>query len=78
MSVTDAQVRKLMEEYTKHRRVGMASMKAGMDRKTGRKFISSGKLPSDEVTERAYRTREDPFAEDWPLLKEMLEMAVLL
>ena len=64
-----------MEEYTKHRRVGMASMKAGMDRKTGRKFISSGKLPSDEVVERAYRTREDPFAEDWPLLKEMLGAA---
>ncbi len=64
-----------MEEYTKHRRVGMASMKAGMDRKTGRKFISSGKLPSDEISERAYRTREDPFAADWPLLKDMLEVA---
>ncbi len=52
MSVTDAQVRKLMEEYTKHRRVGLASIKAGMNRKTGRKFISSGKLPSDMVMER--------------------------
>ena len=75
MSVTDAQVRKLMEEFTKCHRVGMASMKAGMDRKTGRKFIRSGKLPSDGLSERAYRTRQDPFAEDWPQLEGMLMAA---
>ena len=59
MSVTDAQVRKLMEEHNKHKQVGLASMKAGMDRKTGGKYIRSGKLPSEMVTERAYRTRQD-------------------
>ncbi len=75
MSVTDAQVRKLMEEFTKYRRVGMASMKAGMDRKTGRKFIQSGVLPSDEFIERVYRTRQDPLAEDWPQIQEMLAAA---
>lgn len=72
MSVTDAQVRKLMEEHNKHQSVALASMKAGMDRKTGRKYISSGKLPSEMVTERVYRTRQDPFDKDWPQLKTML------
>ena len=72
MSVTDAQVRKLMEEHNKHQSVSLASMKAGMDRKTGRKYISSGKLPSEMVTERGYRTRQDPFDKDWPQLKTML------
>ncbi len=75
MSVTDAQVRKLMEEHNKHGQVGLASIKAGVDRKTGRKYLESGRLPSELVTERAYRTRSDPFAEDWPQLEGMLDDA---
>lgn len=72
MIVTDAQVRKLMDEFNKTHKVGLASMKAGMDRKTGSKYISSGKLPSQMATERTYRTRQDPFEQDWPTLKNML------
>jgi len=64
-----------MEEHSKHARVGLASIKAGMDRKTGRKYIESGKLPSELIPERTYRTRSDPFAEDWPQLKGMLDDA---
>ncbi len=75
MSVTDAQVRKLMEEFNKTSNVGLASMKSGMDRKTGRKYLKSGKLPSDMVSERSYKTRPDPFQDDWPMLKTMLEDA---
>ena len=40
---TDNQVRKLMEEVSKHGKIGFAAMKAGMDRKTGRKYIQEGK-----------------------------------
>ena len=64
-----------MEEHKKHQGVSLASIKAGMDRKTGRKYISSGKLPSEMVTERAYRTRQDPFDKDWPQIKIMLTYA---
>ena len=32
MTVTDVQVRKLMEEHTKHGRVSVAAMRAGMRR----------------------------------------------
>ena len=62
VSTTDAQVRKLMEEMTKHGRVGLAAMRAGMDRKTARKYVQGGKLPSEMVEPRDWRTREDPFA----------------
>lgn len=61
-----------MEEMSKHGRVGRASMRAGMDRKTGRKYVASGKLPSEEVKERGWRTREDPFAEHWPEVEALL------
>ncbi len=36
MRTTDAQVRKLMGEMTKDGRIGLAAMRAGMDRKTAR------------------------------------------
>ena len=79
MRVTDAQVRKLMEEKNKHGKTGRAAMIAGMDRKTARKYLNSGELPSKiQKRERYYRTRLDPFAEDWPLVKGMLKDAPAL
>lgn len=73
MKTTDGQVRKLMEEFGKHGRVGLAAMRAGVDRKTGRKYVGAGKLPSELEQPRAWRTREDPFTEDWPALAKRLE-----
>ena len=49
VSTTNAQVRKLMEEMTKHGQVGLAAMRAGVDRKTARKYVGGGKLPSELV-----------------------------
>jgi len=61
-----------MEEMSKQGQVGVAAMKAGMDRKTARKYIAAGKLPSEMVSSRHWRTRQDPFSEDWPALAERL------
>ncbi|NJN05513.1 MAG: IS21 family transposase [Rhodobacteraceae bacterium] len=61
-----------MEEMTKHAGIGMAAMKAGMDRKTASKYLTAGKLPSEMVAPRDWRTRPDPFEEHWPELAEML------
>jgi hypothetical protein len=72
VSTTDAQVRKLMDEMTKHGRVGLAAMRAGVDRKTARKYVFGGKLPSELVERRDWRTREDPFVEHWPEVEAML------
>jgi hypothetical protein len=72
---TDAQVRKLMEEYSKHGKVGMAAMRSGMDRKTARKYLREGKLPSQTRRSRDWRTRPDPFEEDWPEMAACLAEA---
>lgn len=55
-----------MEEMTKHGQIGRAAAKADMDRKTARKYVRDGKLPSEQVQPRTWRTRENPFSpEDW-------------
>ena len=74
MAVTDSQVRKLMEELTKHG-VGLAAIKAGMDPKTAAKYRDLGKFPSELKEHREWRTREDPFEADWPALAERLKDA---
>ena len=61
-----------MEEMTKHGRVGLAAMRAGVDRKTARKYVQGGKLPSELVEPRDWRTHEDAFLEHWPELEAML------
>ena len=75
MQTTEAQVRRLMEEIQKHGGIGLAAMRAGMDRKTARKYVRAGQLPSELRKPHTWRTREDPFAEDWPALGAMLEEA---
>lgn len=62
-----------MEEMAKHGRVGTAAMRSAMDRKTARKYVRAGKLPSEMRQAHTWRTRDDPFAEDWPKLAAMLE-----
>jgi len=61
-----------MEEMTKHGEIGRAAMKAGMDRKTARKYIDAAKLPSEMRAPRDWRTREDPFAEHRCEIEEAL------
>ena len=67
--VSDAQVRKLMEEMSKYGQIGRAAMKADMDRKTARRYVAAGKLPSKMTIPRTWRTRENPFGEHWPELE---------
>jgi len=64
-----------MEEIQKHGGIGLAAMRAGMDRKTARKYVRAGRLPSELKKPHTWRTREDPFAEDWAGLVAMLEEA---
>lgn len=73
--VTDAQVRKLMSELSKHGKIGLAAMKAGMDRKTARKHRDVGCVPSDEPKVRTWKTRADPFAADWSDIEAKLSAA---
>lgn len=64
-----------MEETNKQGQLGLAAARAGMDRKTARKYRKQGKLPSELKQTRAWRTREDPFKEDWPEIEKHLREA---
>jgi hypothetical protein len=73
--VSDTQVRRLMEELSKKQNLSKAALKAGMDRKTARKYVKAGRLPTEMVRPRDWRTRNDPFAEDWVLVESWLALA---
>ena len=48
LTVKDARVSELMDEMTKHRQIGIAAMRSGMDRKTARKFAEIVSFTSQE------------------------------
>ena len=55
-----------MEEKNKTGKVCLAALRAGMDRKTASKYLKSGKFPSEMKAVRNWRTRVDPFEDEWP------------
>lgn len=71
--VTDQQVRRLYMLIKRERNIEIASAKAGMSEKTGRKYKKLGQLPSQIIMPHTWQTREDPFAEIWPEAKGYLE-----
>ena len=75
MLTTDAQVRKLMEELSKHGKIGLAAIRSGMSRNTAAKYAGAGKFPSDLRKARDWRTRKDPFEDEWPEIAARLKDA---
>lgn len=76
MTCTDAQVRLMMRERTNGRSQEQAVVKANIkSRKTVAKYERLGQLPSELKQPRAYRTRSDPFAKDWPEVEQLLQGA---
>ena len=70
--VTDHQIKKLWRLLNEGGTLTMGAMKAGMARKTARKYRDQGKLPSEMKSEHRWRTRRDPFEELWPWVAEQL------
>jgi transposase len=72
--VTDQQVRKLTKNYQKSGcNLSVAAAKAGMDRKTARKWLDSGELPSQLDNARLGKSREDIFEPVFPEVADLLE-----
>lgn len=69
--VTDTQVRRLMKLRKLKKSLAVAA--AGMDEKTARKYLKSGKLPSQLHKSRHWRTHPDAFAPVWPEVEKILE-----
>jgi len=63
--VTDQQVRKLMKLNQKEKSLPVAAAKCGMSENTARKYLRQPDLPSQMKQARTWRTRDDPFGQDW-------------
>jgi hypothetical protein len=61
--VTDEQVKRMQEALVSGKTLAQAADKGSMDEKTARKYRQLGRLPSEVVPQRTWRTRTDPFAE---------------
>jgi len=75
MWVTDAQVKAMRKSLERDNNVTRAAMKGDMDRKTARRYRDLGALPSEVHVERTWRTRDDPFADDWEDIAVKLKAA---
>jgi len=71
--VTDNQVRRLMKLVQTEKTKVLASAKAGMDPKTARKYLRTGRLPSQIRQEHTWKTRKDPFEEVWGEVERLLK-----
>jgi hypothetical protein len=69
---TDGEVRIMLRERAKGKTQEQAAARAGMSVRTARAYERLGKLPSQLKQPRGYRTRPDPFAEDWPWIEAEL------
>ena len=69
----DAEVRVLLRERGKGKTQEQAGARAGMSVRTARRYEHLGKLPSESKQPRSYRTRANPFSDDWPWVTKQLE-----
>lgn len=72
--VTDQQVRKLMKLIQSEETMTIAAAKSGMDEKTARKYRRLGQLPSQCQQVHSWKTRQDPFADLWEEIQELLQL----
>jgi transcriptional regulator with XRE-family HTH domain len=69
----DAEVLILKRERAKGKTQEQAAARAGMGVRTARRYEQAGKLPSEIKEPRTYRTRPNPFEDEWPWIATQLE-----
>ena len=70
--INQQQLTRLVTKYQREGNLSMSAMKAGMDRKTARKYVKRGVVRLEEPGPRDWRTRVDPLNEVWPRAEEYL------
>lgn len=73
--INQQQLTRLVSEYQREGNLSMSAMKAGMDRKTARKYVQAGAVGLGEPGPRSWRTRADPLDAVWPRAEEYLRAA---
>lgn len=71
--ITDGQVRRLKKMLSKGEKLYTSALKMEMDEKTARKYRNTGKLPSELEKEHTWRTRIDPFTDEWEEIRKMID-----
>jgi hypothetical protein len=69
----DTEIRLYLQERKKGMTQKIAAARAGVSERTARKYERAGALPSQLKRPHDWKTREDPFAEDWPWIVSELE-----
>src|SRR5262245_2235239 len=69
----DSEVLLMRRERAKGRTQEQAAARAGMSVRTIRRYERRGELPSQLKQPRTYRTRANPFEEEWPWIVSQLE-----
>ncbi len=69
----DAEVLVMLRERAKGRTQEQAAIRAGMSVRTVREYERRAKLPSQLKQPRTYRSRPNPFVDDWPWIAELLK-----
>src|SRR5260221_14208021 len=69
----DAEVLLMLRERAKGRTQEQAAARAGMSVRTARAYERRARLPSQLKQPRTYRSRPNPFADDWPWIAKLLE-----
>src|SRR5919202_6866395 len=70
---SDREVQRMLRERHHGKSIDQAAARAVMSGPTALKYLRAGRLPSQLQAPRAYRTRPDPFAADWPWVQAQLE-----
>ena len=69
----DGEIRLLRDERRRGATQKLGAARTGMSERTARKYEKSGLLPSQTIKPRQHRTRENPFAVDWPWVEGELK-----
>jgi hypothetical protein len=70
--ITLKQYGRLLREFARTQNMSISALKAGVDRKTARKYVHTQQSPSQLQKPRRWRTRPDPLAKVWPRAEQML------
>jgi len=69
----DTEIRLYLQERKKGMTQRIAAARAGIGERTARTYERAGVLPSQRKRLHDWKTRDDPFEEDWPWVVSQLE-----
>ena len=73
--ITLQQYGRLLREYARSQNMSVSALKAGVDRRTARKYLNAQQPPAQLSQAHDWRTRPDPLAQVWPAALALLEGA---